>query len=65
MSWNPLLLVGAVIGVITALLIAAYVGVKDKKTSMGFERNMDDGEICAAWPGMPGPIWAGSSSWAF
>ena len=45
MSWNPLLLVGAVIGVITALLIAAYVGVKDKKTSMGFERNMDDGEI--------------------
>ena len=29
MSWNPLLLVGAVIGVITALLIAAYVGVKD------------------------------------
>ena len=32
---NPLLLVGAVIGVITALLIAAYVGVKDKKTSMG------------------------------
>ena len=25
MRWNPLLLVGAVIGVITALLIAAYV----------------------------------------
>ena len=35
MSWNPLLLVGAVIGVITALLIAAYVGVKDKKTCYG------------------------------
>ena len=42
---NPLLLVGAVIGVVTALLVFAYVSVKDKKGSMGFERNMADGEI--------------------
>ena len=42
---NPLLLVGAVIGVVTALLIFAYASVKDKKESMGFERNMSDGEI--------------------
>ena len=35
----------AVIGVITALLVAAYAAVKDKKTAMGFERNMEDGEI--------------------
>ena len=55
MSWNPLLLVGAVIGVITALLIAAYVGVKDKKTSMGFERNMDDGEILRRLAGYARP----------
>ena len=55
MSWNPLLLVGAVIGVITALLIAAYVGVKDKKTSMGFERNMDDGEILRRLAGYAQP----------
>ena len=55
MSWNPLLLVGAIIGVITALLIAAYVGVKDKKTSMGFERNMDDGEILRRLAGYARP----------
>ena len=42
---NPLLLVGAVVGVVTALLIFAYASVKDKKESMGFERNMSDGEI--------------------
>ena len=42
---NPLLLVGAVIGVVTALLVFAYAFVKDKKGSMGFERNMADGEI--------------------
>ena len=41
---NPLLLVGAVIGVVTALLVFAYAAVKDKKGSMGFERNMADGE---------------------
>lgn len=42
---NPLVLVGAVIGVVTALLVFAYASVKDKKGSMGFERNMADGEI--------------------
>ena len=42
---NPLLLVGAVIGVVTALLVFAYASVKDRKGSMGFERNMADGEI--------------------
>ena len=52
---NPLLLVGAVIGVITALLVAAYAGVKDKKTAMGFERNMDDGEILRRLAGYARP----------
>ena len=42
---NPLLLVGGVIGTVTVLLVAAYACVKDKKTAMGFERNMGDGEI--------------------
>ena len=45
MNLNPLLLVGAVIGVVTALLLFAYATVKDKKAAMGFERNMDDAEI--------------------
>ena len=35
MNLNPLLLVGAVIGVVTALLLFAYATVKDKKAAMG------------------------------
>ena len=31
---NPLLLVGAVIGVVTALLVLAYALIKDKKETM-------------------------------
>ena len=45
MSLNPLLLVGGVIGTVSVLLLIAYACVKDKKTSMGFERSMTDGEI--------------------
>lgn len=37
---NPLLLVGAVIGVVTALLVFAYASVKDKKGSMGFAKQL-------------------------
>ena len=45
MSLNPLLLVGSVIGTVSVLLLIAYACVKDKKTAMGFERSMADGEI--------------------
>lgn len=41
----PLLVVGAIIGVFTTLLIFAYIFMKDKKQSLGFERNMKDGQI--------------------
>ena len=56
---NPLLLVGAVIGVVTALLVLAYALVKDKKETMDFERTMNDGD--SAPPGrvrqaVPGEI---------
>ena len=44
-KYFPLLLVGGIIGVITLLLCTAYALVKDKKESMGFERQMKDGEI--------------------
>ena len=44
-DFNPLLLVGGIIGAVSALLIGAYAAVKDKKAAMGFERNMPDGEI--------------------
>ena len=54
---NPLLLTGAVIGTITALLIAAYVLVKDKKSRMGFERTMKDGEIMHRLVAYAKPYW--------
>ena len=52
---NPLLLVGAVIGVVTALLVLAYALVKDKKETMDFERTMNDGEILRRLAGYAKP----------
>ena len=55
---NPLLLVGAVIGAVTALLVLAYALIKDKKETMGFERTMNDGEILRRLAGYAKPYWA-------
>lgn len=44
-NYYPLLLVGGIIGAVSLVLILAYIFVKDKKQSMGFDRNMKDGEI--------------------
>ena len=55
---NPLLLVGAVIGVVTALLVLAYALVRDKKETMGFERTMNDGEILRRLAGYAKPYLA-------
>ena len=55
---NPLLLVGAVIGVVTALLVLAYALVKDKKETMDFERTMNDGEILHRLAGYAKPYLA-------
>ena len=41
----PLLVVGAVIGVISVIFIVAFCLMKDKKASIGFDRNMKDSEI--------------------
>ena len=57
MSLNPLLLVGGVIGTVSVLLLIAYACVKDKKTSMGFERSMADGEILRRLFGYAKPYW--------
>ena len=48
---NPLVLAGGIIGTVSVLLILAYALVKDKKTAMGFERNISDGEIVRRQPG--------------
>ena len=44
-EYYPLLLGGGIIGLISIVLIIAYASIKDKKQSIGFDRNMKDGEI--------------------
>jgi len=44
-EYYPLLVVGAVVGVFSVVLLTAYLLVKDKKQSMGFDRQMKDREI--------------------
>ena len=45
MEYYPLIVVGAVVGLLTVIFVVAYALIKDKKTAIGFERNMKDGEI--------------------
>ncbi|MBQ7061608.1 MAG: ABC transporter ATP-binding protein [Clostridia bacterium] len=44
-DYYPILLGGAIIGVISIVLIIAYASIKDKKQAIGFDRHMKDGEI--------------------
>ncbi len=44
-EFYPLLAVGGVIGLMSAIFICAYFSIKDKKEAIGFDRNMRDGEI--------------------
>ena len=59
---NPLVLVGAVIGAVTALLVLAYALVKDKKETMGFERTMADSEILRRLAAYARPYRANASA---
>ena len=44
-KWFPLLILGAIIGVFTAIFVFAFIFMKNKKEAIGFDRNMKDGEI--------------------
>lgn len=44
-EYFPLLITGALIGVMTLIFVLAYALMKDKKEAIGFERNMNDSEI--------------------
>lgn len=44
-EYLPVLIVGAIIGVFAVGFLVAFLLQKDKKKSMGWERNMSDGEI--------------------
>ena len=41
-TYYPLLIMGAIIGVVTTVFIIAYATMKDKKTAIGFDRHMKD-----------------------
>ena len=56
-QYLPLLIVGAIIGVITGGLILAYALVKDKKEAMGFDRNMKDVELMRRLLRYAKPYW--------
>ncbi len=44
-EYYPLIFVGALLGIFSIIFIVAYVTMKDKKTAIGFDRNMKDSEI--------------------
>lgn len=44
-EYYPLLLCGGVIGLFSAIFIFVYATMKDKKETIGFDRNMKDGEL--------------------
>ena len=44
-EYLPLLIIGAIVGVLSVIFIIAYAAMKDKKEAIGFDRNMKDGEI--------------------
>ena len=44
-EFYPLIVIGAIIGVLSAIFILAYAMIKDKKEAIGFDRQMKDSEI--------------------
>ena len=41
----PLLIIGAVLGVLSTIFLVAYLSIKNKKEALGFDRNMKDSVI--------------------
>ena len=56
-EYLPLLIVGAIIGVFTVVFGAVYAKEKNKKESMGFDRNMPDSEIVRRLLVYAKPYW--------
>ena len=44
-EYLPILIVGAIVGVLSVIFLIAYITMKDKKEAIGFDRHMKDGEI--------------------
>ena len=56
-EYLPLLIVGAIIGTFTLIFVIAYALARNKKETMGFERNMADREIIRRLLAYAGPYW--------
>ena len=56
-EYYPLLIVGAVLGMISIVFIVAYATMKNKKEAIGFDRNMKDGEITRRLLAYAKPHW--------
>ena len=56
-EYLPILIAGGIIGAFTLAFVLAYAAIKDKKTAVGFERNMPDGEIIRRLLGYAKPYW--------
>ena len=44
-EYYPLLVIGAILGVISTVIIIAYSTIRGQKEAIGFDRNMKDKEI--------------------
>ncbi|MCM1289660.1 MAG: ABC transporter ATP-binding protein/permease [Corallococcus sp.] len=64
-NWLPLLIVGAIIGLFSAVLIFVYAFVKDKKEAMGFSRKMKDGALLKRLLVYAKPYWKNFVAVAF
>lgn len=56
-EYFPLLLVGGVVGTLSIVFLVAFFSIKDKKESMGFDRNMKDGVIFRRLLRYARPYW--------
>ncbi len=56
-EYLPVLILGAIIGIFTILFLTAYALEKNKKETMGFDRNLADGEIVRRLLGYAKPYY--------
>ncbi len=56
-EYYPLLVVGAIIGVFTVAVVVAFLGIKDKKEAIGFDRKMKDKELIRRLIVYAKPYW--------
>ena len=56
-EYLPILIVGAIIGVFSIAFVIAYLGMKNKKKAIGFDRHIPDGEIVRRLMVYARPYW--------